>query len=124
VKKTKTTTRARAQAPKKPPSVDVDHRFAPVVEAFANDRHVTYGKMFASMGLKVNGKIFAMLVNGKFVAKLPKERVDELVRRGKGEHFDPGHGRLMKEWVTLGSEAGWWPELAREAHAFVKGGRA
>ena len=36
---------------------------------------------------------------GQFVAKLPRERVDELVRLGQGEHFDPGHGRKMKEWV-------------------------
>ena len=101
---------------------ETDPRFLPVVEAFATDRQVTYGKMFASMGLKVNGKIFAMMVKGRFVAKLPKERVDGLVRAGKGEHFDPGHGRLMKEWVSLGADASSWTELAREAHRFVKSG--
>jgi hypothetical protein len=57
------------------------------------------------MGLKVDGKIFAMHSKGKFVAKLPKDRVDELVRAGKGEYFDPGHGRLMKEWVSLHGQA-------------------
>ncbi len=56
---------------------------------------------------------------GKFVAKLPKDRVDELVRLGKGEYFDPGHGRLMKEWVVLGSATASWAELAREARRFV-----
>lgn len=30
----------------------------------------------------------------------------------------------MKEWVTVGSEAGSWTELARVAHVFVKGGKA
>jgi hypothetical protein len=39
-----------------------------------------------------------MLVKGRFVAKLPRGRVDELVSGGSGEYFDPGHGRLMKEW--------------------------
>jgi hypothetical protein len=32
--------------------------------------------------------------------KLPRERVDELVEAGAGHRFDPGHGRLMKEWVA------------------------
>jgi TfoX/Sxy family transcriptional regulator of competence genes len=103
---------------------NVDPRFAPVVEAFVKDRQVTYGKMFASMGLKINGKIFAMHVKGRFVAKLPRERVDELVRQGKGEYFDPGHGRLMKEWVALTGDTPSWVELAREAHRFVKGIKA
>jgi TfoX/Sxy family transcriptional regulator of competence genes len=98
----------------------VDPAFAKVAEMFAKTRGVTYGKMFAAMGLKVNGKIFAMHANGKFVAKLPKDRVDELVRSGKGEHFDPGHGRLMKEWVALEGDRSLWLELAREAHRFVK----
>jgi hypothetical protein len=110
--------------PGKGGAVEVDARFAPVVEAFVRDRQVSYGKMFASMGLKVNGKIFAMHVKGKFVAKLPKERVDELVRQGKGDYFDPGHGRLMKEWVALAGGRPSWVELAREAHRFVKTGKA
>ena len=59
---------------------------------------------------------------GQFVAKLPKQRVDELVHGGKGKHFDPGHGRLMKEWIAFKGEKGKWVELAEEAYAFVKAG--
>ena len=103
---------------------DVDPAFAKVVETFAKVRGVTYGKMFASRGLKVNGKIFAMHAKGKFVAKLPADRVDELVRTGKGEYFDPGHGRLMKEWVALAGAQLSWVGLAKEAHQFVKTSRA
>jgi TfoX/Sxy family transcriptional regulator of competence genes len=103
--------------------VDVDPTFAPVVKAFANDRQVGYGKMFASMGLKVNGKIFAMLVKGKFVTKLPRERVEELVRLGRGAYFDPGHGRLMKEWVVVSGAGESWVDLAKEARRFVRGRR-
>jgi len=36
-----------------------DGRFAAVVGAFAGDRRVTTGKMMASLGLKIGGKIFA-----------------------------------------------------------------
>lgn len=107
------------------PSVDqrVDPGFAPIAEAFARDREVSRGKMFGSVGLKVNGKVFAMLVKGAFVAKLPKERVDELVSAGEGRHFDPGHGKLMKEWIAVRGGKTPWLDLAREAHRFVKGGK-
>jgi hypothetical protein len=101
-----------------------DPRFAPVVAAFAKHRQVTRGgKGFGSTGLKVNGKLFAFISSkGKFVAKLPRERVAELVSAGKGEHFDPGHGRLMKEWVAVDPGRADLVDLARAAHRFVRGG--
>jgi hypothetical protein len=43
------------------------------------------------------------------------------VASGVGEYFDSGHGRLMKEWVAVAGGRGRWVDLAREAHAFVKG---
>jgi TfoX/Sxy family transcriptional regulator of competence genes len=116
--KKKATTR---KAPPAAPATDVDPAFRRVADAFARTRDVTFGKLMASFGLKVNGKIFAMQSRGRFVAKLPKARVDELVGSGQGDYFDPGHGRLMKEWVSLTGDAPDWVELAREAHAFVKG---
>ncbi|SRR6266487_3267750 len=107
------------------PANDIDPSFSPVVAAFAKDRHVSRRKMFSSGAvLNVNGKIFAMFVKGKLVAKLPKERVDELVSGGQGERFDPGHGRLMKEWVAVGSGKAPWVTLAKEAYRFVQGGRS
>jgi TfoX/Sxy family transcriptional regulator of competence genes len=103
-------------------SEELDPRFAQVIAAFARERGVTTGKMMASVGLKVNGKIFAMLVRGKLVAKLPKASVDALVRAGEGAYFDPRRdGRLMKEWVELRGTEPSWLEVAREAHRFVKG---
>ncbi len=52
--------------------------------------------MFSSSNvLSVNGKIFAMLVRGRLVVKLPKQWVDALVAAREGTYFDPGHGRLM-----------------------------
>ncbi|MGH9358661.1 MAG: hypothetical protein ACRD1O_05750 [Terriglobia bacterium] len=103
----------------------VDPRFALVVNAFAGDRQVTHGgsKGFGSGALKVKGKIFAMMSSkAKFVVKLPKERVDELVSSGKGERFDPGHGRLMREWVVIVAGRADRVELAKEAYNFVKRG--
>jgi hypothetical protein len=102
----------------------LDPRFSPIVDSFSSDRQVTYGgKGFGSSGLKVNGRLFAMIASkGEFVVKLPKERVDELVRLKKGEYFDPGHGRLMKQWITLQVPPSAWIELAKEARMFVGSG--
>lgn len=105
-----------------------EERFATVVEEFLTNPDVTppsdgtqSKKEFGSSGLKIHNKIFAMLVKGKLVVKLPQSRVDALIASGEGERFDPRHdGRLMKEWVTIEStsEEGWL-SLAREAMEFV-----
>ena len=102
---------------------EIDARFIPVIAAFARDRSVTHGgKGFGSTGLKVNGKLFAFVSSrGQFVVKVPKTRVEEMVVAREAEPFDPGHGRLMKEWAAVRSSRVDWIELAREAHRFVKG---
>ncbi|MHB8613171.1 MAG: hypothetical protein ACYDAL_12185 [Candidatus Dormibacteraceae bacterium] len=81
------------------------------------------GNGFGSTGqLKVNGKIFAMLVRGKLVLKLPRNRVSALVESGEGEPFDAGKGRPMREWFALSSASRKpWLALAREAMRFVGG---
>jgi hypothetical protein len=85
-------------------AAEIDPRFRAVLDAFANSPDVTGGKMMSSYGLKVNEKIFAMFGRKQFVTKLPKVRVDALVGAGVGKNFDPGHGRLMKEWVVVGPD--------------------
>jgi len=106
------------------PPVTPEERFATIVEALLSNPDVTPpsdGKRFGSSGLKIHNKIFAMLVGGKLVVKLPKPRVDALIASGDGERFDPRRdGRLMKEWLSLEptSEEEWLP-LAREAMEFV-----
>jgi len=107
---------------KKLDSAEVSESFAPIVSAFAGDPDVKLGRMFSSSSvLNVNGKIFAMLVKGKLVVKLPGLRVEQLVSSGNGERFDPGHGRLMKEWVAANTDEQSWLSLAKEAYRFVKG---
>lgn len=101
-----------------------EDRYAKVVDAFLGDDKVTYGsgkKGFGSSTLQINGKIFAMLTSrGRFVVKLPKQRVDSLVASGSGERFDPGHGRLMKEWLEVEPTSDEdWLALASEAMEFV-----
>ena len=77
------------------------------------DETIEKTRMMASDGLKTGGKFFAMVSRGELVVKLPRERVEELVEAAAGHRFDPGHGRLMKEWVAL------QPADAEECAAYV-----
>ncbi|MGW2718870.1 hypothetical protein [Streptomyces sp. NPDC001492] len=80
------------------------------------------GSGFGRSALRVHGKIFAMLVRGQLVVKLPKERVDALVDAEEGGHFDANKGTPMKEWFALSPESALdWSPLAREALTFVGG---
>jgi hypothetical protein len=99
-----------------------EERYALLVKAFLRKPGVTQdGKGFGSTALKVKGKIFALFSSrGEFVVKLPLRRVDELIAAGKGGRFDPGHGRLMKEWLAVRSNSPEdWMRLANEALTFV-----
>jgi hypothetical protein len=107
-----------------------DKRFAKLVSDLAADeataaiareyaaRRARGGDKFGDHGLKVGGKIFAMVSRERFVVKLPRARVDALVAAGQGEPFTSG-GRVMKEWLVVTAPRLSWLKLAREALAFV-----
>jgi hypothetical protein len=102
-----------------------DERYAQLVESLRTAQgvsSVTEGKGFGSSGqLKVDGRIFAMLVRGELVLKLPPRRVEELVRSRKGKNFDAGKGRPMREWFVLSHTSKEdWSSLAAEAYSFVR----
>jgi len=102
-----------------------DAAFESVVDAFADDLRVTppgTGNRFGNRrALKVNGRIFAMMSSrGEFVVKLSKDRVGELISSGRGTLFDPGHGRLMKQWLVITAGHEFWAPLAREARAQIE----
>jgi hypothetical protein len=96
-----------------------DPRLAPVADAFLAVSNCKQRKGFGSSALKVQGKIFAMLVDERLVVKLPRDRVDALVAENLGKHFDPGHGRLMREWFAVRDAKLSWIVLAKDAHDFV-----
>jgi hypothetical protein len=106
-----------------------EERFAALVETMLARTDATYGsdgsgpqRAFGSTSLKTNGKIFAMLVKGRLVVKLDRTRVNELVAAGAGEPFDPGSGRIQKEWVAIESSSDEvWLALATESELFVSG---
>jgi len=71
--------------------------------------------------LKTSKKMFVMFSKGKYVVKLPKERVEELNSSEEGLPYDPGNGRIMKEWVIIPLEhSDKWIDYALEAKHFAK----
>jgi hypothetical protein len=99
-----------------------EERFEDLVDELVGVAGVTppRGGGFGRSALRFNGKIFAMLVRGELVLKLPEERVDELIEDGHGDRFDANKGTPMREWLSLdpGSDQPWLP-LAREALSFA-----
>ena len=102
-------------------------QFDALVEAFAGRPGVTapgeQGRRrgFGSSALKVNGSIFAMLVNEHVVVKLPGRRVEELLGSGAGEPFSGGRGTPMREWVIVTStDDRIRLDLVEEAFSFVR----
>jgi TfoX/Sxy family transcriptional regulator of competence genes len=100
--------------------VTSDELFESITAKLLSDEAISRKKMFGSSGLSIGGKVFALLVKGKLVVKLPRERVETIISSGRGEPFDPGHGRLMKEWVAVAATAGdEWLNLAEAVRDFV-----
>ena len=110
-----------ARGKRQPPEVPA--AFQPVARTFEGRAGVTLGPGWGAgnVVLKRGAKIFVMSIGQDFVAKLPRERVDELVEAGAGVRFDPRRdGRVMKEWLVVSTRrARQWPKLADEAFAFA-----
>lgn len=109
-------------------SDDPEARWAALVGAMLAAGDATYGatsddgpkRAFGATSLKTNGKIFAMLVKDRLVVKLPAARVAELAAAREGRAFDPGHGRIQREWFDADTDdPAAWLALATESEAFV-----
>ena len=98
--------------------------FAEVTAPYRAMIGVTTGTGFgANPGLRYRGHIFAMLVRGALVLKLPAARVSELTQAGQAVYFDAGKGRPMREWAAIErSDARAWESLIEEAFRNAGGG--
>jgi hypothetical protein len=100
---------------------------AAIVKALGDKPGVTkpeapaaHARGFGSSALRVHGRIFAMVSDGRLVLKLPPERVAALIGSGYGATFDTGKGQPLREWVSLEpTRQSKWLALATEALEFV-----
>ncbi len=110
-----------------PAAEEAVRRFEDVVDGLVGRPGVTPprgGSGFGRSALRWENKIFAMLVRGRLVLKLPADRVDALVRGGDGVRFDANKGTPMKEWFSLDPDSGLgWLPLAQEALEFARAAR-
>lgn len=84
---------------------------------------VDYGRIWHNDGLTVHTKIFAMVVRGQLVLKLPAAQAEQLRTDGAAVAFEPRPGRPMREWVCLDPPTGRagekrWRELIADAYAY------
>jgi hypothetical protein len=95
--------------------------FAALVERYAGEPDVDLGTGFGTApGLRVGGKIFAMLPHGELVVKLPAERCTALIEAGGARAFVIGT-RTMREWLVVeGIDADGSSSLAAEALDYVR----
>jgi len=102
---------------------DAEAAFDRVADALLAEPGTEAGTGFGrNPGVRVDGKIAAMLVGGRLVVKLPERRCAEVVGAGAAEPLSMGR-RTMREWVAVGYEREReWLALAREALAFVRPG--
>lgn len=97
-----------------------------IAAEYLGEPEVQFGTMFASPGLRVNGKIFAFLGRDhRLIVKLPQARVRESVSAGVAQAVTMGT-RTMKEWVAFPLDEDdadrsltRWRRAAREAHDYV-----
>ena len=109
--------------------MDVQDRFEALVDQVGAEPGVQLpgssgSRGFGSRALRLHGSVFAMVVSGCVVLKLPAERVAGLIESGRGGPFGNGTRKPMREWVTLLDEdPAATVSLGREALEFARARR-
>lgn len=105
--------------------MDPAQRFAALAEALAprpgvGPPGVGGSPVLGAAALTIDGSIFAVLVGGALVLRLPRHRVEGLVAAGTGLPFAAADGTPLPEWAAFDHGT---PEsdlaLAEEAMAFT-----
>lgn len=111
---------ARAGMHKAQPPATAVQRFEAIVLAFRKaEAGVERVKLFGYDCLRFGGKVFAKIDKDRLVMKLPKPRIEALMRAGQLEPYDGKRG-TMKEWVVVdAADERLAIRLANEARAFA-----
>ena len=100
---------------------EADSLLARLAEPYLARAGVSWGRMFSSTGLRVRGKIFAVVNHSaNLMVKVPESRADELDTSGAAPRMVM-RDREMREWVEMPLPAGEdaWRDLLAEAFAYV-----
>lgn len=102
------------------PRATAEDTFDAIAAALLPEPDVEPGTGFGpNPGLRTHGKIFAMLVGGDLVLKLPADHRRALVEAGAARAFTVGR-RGMREWVRLAdTDRETALRLAREARGYA-----
>ena len=92
--------------------------YASVKAHFEKVAGVTVNAGRGAQGLKVGKRMFAMFSKGDLLLTLPTERVEALIAAGRGLPYDPGTGKVMKNYVLIpAAKKRSWIKLCEEAAA-------
>lgn len=105
-----------------PMRVQAEARLADAVAGLEQDpaAPIVRKRALVGEGFAVGGKLFAFVGTvGVLIVKLPTARIDDHEGAGTGERVAMG-GRVMREWVGLGDDAGQgvWAAAVAEAYAY------
>jgi len=90
--------------------------YASVKAHFEKVAGVTVNAGRGAQGLKVGDQMFAMFSRGDLLLKLPPERVEALVAAGRGLPYDPGTGKVLKNYLLVpAARKNSWIRLCKEA---------
>jgi len=94
--------------------------FDPIAERYLARAGVDMGRMFGSEGIRIRGKVFALIsFGGELMLKLPAARTVELVETGNAVRVEMA-GRSVREWVFVAIETPtMWEPLIAEAFAYL-----
>lgn len=97
--------------------------FDDLVHVYLDRIDVSLEKVFHNDVLKVNNKIFAMVVRGQLVLKVPANQASSLIATSEAVAFEPRNGRKMKEWIAVDPSRSKtdqrWDELVAIAYGYV-----
>ncbi len=91
--------------------MSTDDPYAALVKKLLRYREVTYSRN----SLWVGRRMFAFSSKDNLILKLPENRVDELISSGEGTRYDPGRGKIRKEWLAVKPTRSTSLRLAKEA---------
>ena len=78
-----------------------DELYVRLAAFFLGDAAITQSAKFGK-GIRYRDKVFAMLVKGELVVKLPEDSVVSLIQKKTGRAFMHGK-KAMKEWLVVES---------------------